>query len=153
MASSTSNEPSIPPPQSAAPEQFGIVTMNQLQVSAAAAAAGQQIRLVKGEDGAPPQVITLSHLQNFLPIAGSQEANATAVSSTITNAQTPVKTYVSTSAANGSPQVVSVGLPQQFLTQVKIQLKYQIKTTPNFKKSHDVVMIKMRRIIKILKFQ
>lgn len=68
-------------------------------------------------------MITLSHLQNFLPLTGAeQNANTAASQVNMSAAQTPVKTYVSTAQAaltTASPQVVSVGLPQQFL-QVRV---------------------------------
>lgn len=98
-------------------------------------AGAGQLRLVKGEDGAPPQLITLSHLHNFLPLAAAAAAAqqqqggqgpgggpSPAEQQQQQQVQSSAAAAVQHAAAQGKlvqaqagAQVVSVGLPQQFL--------------------------------------
>lgn len=77
--------------------------------------AGNQIRLVKSEDGAPPQLITLSHLQNFLPLAAAANAGAQPQQDNNQVQQNATAQQQGKIVQTQAGQVVSVGLPQQFL--------------------------------------
>lgn len=88
--------------------------MNTPTSSSTATSQANQIRLVKSEDGAPPQLITLSHLQNFLPIATAntqQPQDGNQVQGNTQQQQQQQQGKI----VQAQTGVVSVGLPQQFL--------------------------------------
>lgn len=96
--------------------------------SSAVNQAGGQIRLVKGEDGGPPQLITLSHLQNFLPLAAAAAAQAGQPQQDGNQVQGNPGQQGKLVQTQGG--VLSVGLPQQFL-QVSLFINYIKKFLPS----------------------